>query len=235
MDRPAGDVTTEDFESAFSDMPPGTKEFRIRRLRVVLNYAVRKGLIEKNAANALDLPAAKLDEIHSYSAGHVERMLRTALSNDRPLLPYLAVCAFCGLRPEREAYHLDWSDVHLDDDKPEIVVSPELSKTRRRRFVEISANCAAWIRASRVERVGRVMPYPESTFNKRRRENRKQAGVPLIADGLRHAFCSAHLAYHGDLNRLLLMSGHTNPQILWRHYYRHFSKDEAQRYWSITP
>jgi integrase len=84
------------------------------------------------------------------------------------LFPLLAIGAFCGLRPENELANLLWEDVHLDDEKPQVVIRPETGKTRRRRFVDVSPNCIAWIRASGVERVGKVFPAPPKTLQRKR-------------------------------------------------------------------
>jgi integrase len=237
MDRPFSDITVRDFELAFRDLPPGTKTLRIRRLRNVLSYAVKKHIIEadQNHATALDVPKAKVDEISIYTPDQIESLLRAAAAHDKGLIPFLAIASFCGLRPEREAFHLDWSCVHLDEGKPEIVVSAALSKTRRRRFVDISPNCVEWLKAAGVPMVGRVCPYSESHLGKRRKQNRSQAGVPMIPDALRHTYCSAWLAMHGDVNRLLIQSGHTSTSILFRHYYRAMPKDQAEAFWSIRP
>jgi hypothetical protein len=43
-----------------------------------------------------------------------------ALEHDKELVPFLVVAAFCGLRPEREAFNLEWKDIHLDEKAPEM-------------------------------------------------------------------------------------------------------------------
>jgi integrase len=37
-------------------------------------------------------------------------------------------------------------------------------------------------------------------------------GKEWVPQGMRHTFCSCWLAKHEDVNKLLLMSGHTSPQ-----------------------
>jgi integrase len=207
---------------ALADCAVSTRDARIRRLRSVFAHAVRKGWTAVNIADQLDIVGTRHDEVRIYHADEVERMLRSAVEHDRALVPFLAIAAFCGCRPENEVFNLDWSDVHLDDPNPQIVIRPELSKVRRRRFVNVSQNCIEWIDASLfgIPKTGRVCPFSFSTLTRKRRHNRKKAEVELIPDGLRHSFCSAHLAKHGDVNKLLLQTGHTSPSMLFRHYHR---------------
>ena len=38
-----------------------------------------------------------------------------------------------------------------------------------------------------------------------------------------------------DVDKLVVLSGHTDKQTLWDHYYRATTKHEAERFWSIVP
>jgi hypothetical protein len=57
-------------------------------------------------------------------------MLDHALEDDLPLLPYLVLGFFCGIRPEGELPELEWRDVDLIDFVA--TIRPEVSKTNRR-------------------------------------------------------------------------------------------------------
>jgi integrase len=241
LDRKIVDVTADDLEHALKDLSSGTRDLRIGRLRTVFESAVRKGWININPATRLDKAKVKKTEVQTYSCEDVKRLLDDALANDKELVPYLAIAAFCGLRPEREAFELDWSNVHLDDEEPEVLVSVELSKTNRKRSVPLSDNAVAWLKAAGVKKSGRIFPFSDSTLKRKRKENHErtasedQTAVKVVKDGLRHAFCSAHLAKHGDLTKSLLASGHTDAKVFWQHYYRAMSKEEAKEYWAIKP
>jgi hypothetical protein len=52
---------------------------------------------------------------------------------------------------------------------------------------------------------------------------------------MRHSFCSYWLAVHKDVNKLVLLSGHTSPDVMWRHYHRGTTENEAKKFWAITP
>jgi hypothetical protein len=57
----------------------------------------------------------------------------------------------------------------------------------------------------------------------------------VVRDAARHSFCSYHLAFHGDLNKALLTSGHTTTRVLWTNYYQHATEETARTFWSIMP
>jgi integrase len=235
LDRSIIDIQPGDLESALAQYAPSTRDARIRRLRSVFNEAVRQGWVSSNPADKLNIIGARHDEVRIYAVEEVARMLSTALEQDKPLIPFLAIAAFCGLRPENELFNLRWQDVHIDDPNPQIVIRPETSKTRRRRFVDISANCIEWVRASTVNTQGRVVPFSASTLTRKRQALCEDLALDWIPDGFRHTYCSAHLAKHGDVNKLLIQTGHSNPGMLWRHYYRVMPSGDADKYWQIFP
>jgi hypothetical protein len=61
------------------------------------------------------------------------------------------------------------------------------------------------------------------------------AQIDWINDGLRQTYCSAHLARYESVDRLLIQVGHTNPAILFRHYYRMMTEEDAKAFWHISP
>jgi integrase len=60
-------------------------------------------------------------------------------------------------------------------------------------------------------------------------------GEKWIHQGMRHTFCSCWLAKNQDVNKLLMMSGHTSPDMLWRNYHRTVELAEAEKCWNIRP
>jgi hypothetical protein len=57
-----------------------------------------------------------------------------------------------------------------------------------------------------------------------------------IPQGARHSFCSYWMAAHdNNVDRLVVLSGHTSKESLWKHYFRQASKHEAEKFWSIMP
>jgi site-specific recombinase XerD len=239
LSRPVIDIRAEDLEHSLSSFARSTRDARVRRLRSVFNEAVRQGWVTHNPADRLNITTRRRDEVRIYTVADAEELLRRAMADDRALVPFLAIGLFCGLRPENELQNLLWSDVHLADANPQIVIRPETSKTRRRRFVDVSANCVAWIEASGVKCEGRVVPFSAMTLKRKRKrlcaaqEEPKRPAVEWIPDGMRHTYCSAHFKHYKDVGKLLLQTGHTNTATLSRYYHRSMPAVEAAKFWAI--
>jgi integrase len=239
MSLPVVDVRPEALEAALKGLPSSTRDLRINRLRSVLNYALRKGWLSDNPAERLDLTGRKTHEVAVYAAADVEKLLTACRTNDAEFLPYVAVCAFAGLRPENEAFSLRWSNVHLDGDAPHVVVRADTSKTRERRTVDLSANAVAWLRLAK-SKTGGVFPFSAATLARKRSDlveeiQKSRPKFRWLKDGLRHTFASAHMAEHGDATKTMLALGHKDLKMIWKNYYRHMTAEEAEKFWGIVP
>jgi integrase len=141
----------------------------------------------------------------------------------------------CGIRPTDELSEVEWSDVKAD----QVVIRPEVSKTNRRRFVDISPNARAWLNAYAARggaMTGRVVQFTPSELRTHRTANWKAAGViKWPPTGMRHTYCSNWLAAFKDVNKLVLQSGHDNVDTMWRSYHQGIQESEATRYWALMP
>ena len=121
----------------------------------------------------------------------------------------------------------------------EVVIRPEISKTNRRRFVDLSPNAKAWLASYAGcggAMTGKIVRYTNSELRTRRAANWRAAGLEHWPQtGMRHSFCSNWLAVHKDVNRLVLMSGHDSVDMMWRAYHAGIPEAEALKYWEIMP
>jgi integrase len=209
-----------------------------RYLRAVFRYGIRRGYLAEDPISRLEFADRPRKEVQTVPNNQVSAMLNHALENDLELLPFLTVAFFCGVRPDGELLELEWSDVKLAEG--EVVIRPEVSKTNRRRFVDLSENARAWLRAY-ADRggvmVGRVAKCSTvSQLEAHRRANWRAAGITKWPQSaMRHSYCSNWLAVHRDVNKLVLMSGHDSPDVMWRHYHAGTPEAEAKRFWEIRP
>lgn len=240
-DRMICDVAPADLEPILDRLPAAARNAKMRRLRSVFNLAIKRGWM-----NPLSSPIARLDfadgtskEVETYTVQEARAMFQSALGSDAALIPFLTLGFFCGIRPDGELQKLEWNDVKLDGPNPQVVIRPEISKTHRRRFVDLAPNAIAWIEAYRQsggELNGKIVPFSASTLRRKRRQNRKNAKVSRwIQQGMRHTYCSNWLAIHKDVNQLVLQSGHDSVETMWRRYHRGVTEAEAQAFWSIRP
>jgi integrase len=123
-----------------------------------------------------------------------------------------------------------------------------ITKKRRLRFIDLSANAIAWLEAYKrsggnVE--GLVMPFTADDLRDHHRANwlrivgADKDGKPKrrwIQQGMRHSFCSYWLAHNNDdVDRLVILSGHESKDVMWNSYYRAATKSEAKAFWEIAP
>lgn len=240
LGRMVCDITPGELTTILDELPPGSRNAKMRRLRSVFNLAIKRGWMGSgtNPVLRMDFADTHPREVETYTSTEVRSMLECAYDNDLALLPFLVFATFAGVRPEGELQKLEWSDVHFGMHS-QIVIRPEVSKTRRRRFVDLSENAIQWIEAYRSHGGslnGKVVPFSVSILHRKRRENRAAAGVTKsIQQGLRHTYCSNWLALHKDVNVLVLQSGHDSPDTMWRNYHRGVTEPEAREFWSIMP
>jgi integrase len=232
-------ISAERLDQCLVGLPAAARNAKLRRLRSVFNLAIRRGWLAAGTSpvTRMDWAAGTTGEVETYSASDVSAMMHDALGNDIDLIPFLTLAFFCGIRPEGELSRLQWQDVDLNDRI--VTIRAAIAKTKRKRFVELSDNAVAWIRE--FERrggnvLGKIVPFTFAVLRKKRRANQRRAGVRSVQQGGRHSFCSHWLAAHnGDVGRLLLMTGHTNPEILFQRYHRAVRKEESAKYWAIAP
>src|SRR5258708_34805678 len=231
------DITHRTLSPIIGKLSRGARNPVLRYWRAVFNYGIKRGYLAENPVNGLDFERRRSKEVETLSVPQVRKMLEHALEHDLRLLPYVCLGVFCGCRPEGELTEVEWRDIDLDDRV--VTIRPEVSKTHRRRFIELSENAVAWLRVY-IDRggitTGRIVPMTGNELRGHRRANWKAAGITKWTQQvMRHSYCSNWLAKHGDVNKLVLMSGHDSVETLWRHYHRGTPKTEAGKYWDIRP
>ncbi len=194
-DRIVSDIAPREIEAILRPLTPGARN-------PVMRYPPDPVRINRQGSDGIILRVVRVAgmkrRIRTIPIEQVSRMLNHALEHDLGLLPFLTLGFFCGVRPENELMKLEWSDLK----QGEIVVRPEVSKTNRRRFVDISPNAQAWL-DSYADRggvtTGKVVRYTLPTVQRRHRALRKAVGIARWPQqGARHTFCSNWLASHHD-------------------------------------
>ena len=236
--KKVSDITADDLSRVLDKMPQSSRNLKLSHLRSFFAYAKKRSWIDDNPADRIDFDQVVRTEVEVFTPSQVEALLVYALNNDPGLIPFLTFGFFCGIRPEGELGKLDWSCVHLTGEKAEVEIPPSVSKTKKRRFVDLSENALAWLdtyRATGGSNTGSLISYTPAVLRKHRRQAMAATGIQWIKQGMRHTFCSAWLAQNRDVNRLVLMSGHSNPDTMWRFYHRGMSEEQAAKFWAIVP
>ena len=236
--RLVSDISYRELEKPLMQISPGGRNSVMRYLRAVFNYGIKRGYLIENPISRLDFADRPRKEVETLSNEQVEAMLNHALAEDLQLLPFLVLGIFCGIRPDGELQKVEWKDVGLADKV--VTIRPEVSKTKRRRFIDLSDNAKSWLETfmarAGIQRGRTVGDMTESGLRGHRIANWKAAGVTAWPQqGMRHTYCSNWLAVHKDVNKLVLQSGHDSADTMWRHYHRGTTEADGNQFWAILP
>ena len=193
---------------------------------IFFQWAIRRNYANTNPAAALMVATVDETPPAVLSPEDAQRLLAAAAEHDAPLVRYLAIGLFAGVRP-REIERLEWPQTG-----DYIEVGGKHAKTRERRLVTILDNLRAWLDA---------FPSTEPLYvvNHRKRLFRVQAATkPKIEwspDIMRHSFATYHLALFQDSAKTEHEMGHRDRQMLFRHYRNLATKEEAEKYFAIAP
>ena len=234
------DISHRDLEPLLAPISPGGRNAVMRHLRAFFNHGIKRGHLTENPITRLDFVETTPEEVEVLAPEDVVKMLEAALMDDLDLLPYLVLGFFCGIRPIGELTLLQWSD--LDLQHRNVTIRYAVSKTKRRRFIDLSENAIAWLGAYRRRGgvcEGPIVNYDESALRARREKNRAAAGITHWPNSaMRHSYCSYWLAMHKDINKLVLQSGHTSVDTtvdtMWRHYHRGTTEAEELRSFGLS-
>jgi integrase len=232
--RIVAEIQAQDIEAEMDEMTPAVRNAFLRNLRAVFNFGVKRGWLESNPVSKLDFEKIKNGEVIILSPVETEALMCATEKIDVDLLPYHAIALFAGVRP-LELERLEWR--HIDLVEGHIEITSAVSKTGRRRIIDIEPNLKAWLNryiAKGGDTTSKVTPTTNLRSNLR--EIRAAAGLTeWTQDIMRHSYASYWLAQHGDINRLTLQMGHENADMLWKHYHKASKRKDAAKYWQITP
>jgi integrase len=200
-----------------------SRESYRRNVSVLLEFGRRRGYLHANPAADIKIRRRPEGEVSILTPDE----LRNLLSECAPeIVPYVAICAFAGLRPS-EAASLLWSDIHLDT--MQIEVRARHSKTRRYRLVPIQPNLSEWLVRYRSD--GGSVYYSRCKF----REAYKAAGMEeWKMDILRHSYGTYRLPILKSADALALEMGNS-PDVIFRHYRRPMNEASAFAYFDLRP
>ena len=182
-------------------------------------------------------------EISVLTAGQCKALLTAAETHYPECVPAFAISLFTGIR-KAELERLEPGDIS----EAGITVSAESAKTKRRRFIEMPAPLAAWLKAYPVGDT--VLP---TNWLRKDKAVRRLAGWKLWCNlvepfeppdelpewpdnALRHTHASVMVALGKSLDNLTFEFGHSGgAAVLKSHYVGVMSKADAIAIWSTGP
>jgi len=179
-----------------------------------------------------DVKTMRIDrgDIHTLSsekAGELMRFVETFEGGK--LVRYFALAMFAGIRPEGELTRLDDSGSLNNSVNGVIRLTAAMTKTGEPRQINIQPNLRQWLTKFQ----GPIFPKNAA---KDITAIRKQFGLvgSTAHDILRHTFISNHVQAFDSLAQTALQAGNSEA-IIRKHYFNVTSKDEALKFWQISP
>lgn len=209
---------------------PRTKYNARGYLSTLFGWARKKGYLpfgEPHAVERTDSITLPPTNPGIVSPADMRKILRHAVEIRPKLVPWIVLGAFAGIRSaERE--RLCWEDVKWSENS--IALSGEVTKTNRRRVVEMPPNLRAWLEAHRGE--GTMSPY--NAPNSAMADTCNDLGLTLPHNALRHSFVSYHLALHKKSHDTSEITGHS-VSVLQSNYKAIAYPSDAMEWFNILP
>jgi integrase len=225
---------------------PYTRRTKRIDIRTFFNEAERRGWLVVNPAAKLSEPRLDDKEPGVLTVDQVKLLLDTARKVEPRMIAYLALGIFCGIRPD-ELEDITPAMVNLKEGYVRIPAST--NKTRKSRvFENMSENCKAWLRLGiddlppqnsrgRLNKVRLAAGF--EGYRKRLVAGRerwfKVKGMEWPSDCMRHSFASYHLSMFNSQDLTTTALGHRSSDMLYEHYRRIVTKEEAKKFWGIKP
>jgi integrase len=197
-------------------------------LVALLRYARKQRFISQDKVEIeADFPALSDETPEFYTP---KELLAIFAATEKRYLAYTALMAFGGTRrSEAGSRKLTMASVLFEEKM--IRLSPEITKTRTGRTLDIAPNLEAWLKEFAPENGPIVETHkihsPDAA-------TLKTLGVATKDNALRHSFCSYHLAIHRNSAMTAEVAGNS-PSTLTKHYKALVSRAAAEEWFSITP
>ena len=226
-------ITPEDLGKFLSQWSGRTRNNYLTFFVLLFNFAKGKYLPagEPTAAEKLERDVVTPSEVEIWTPEEAKKILDSA---DPDELPFFAISMFAGIRT-REITLLDWSQVRPSDDPDESHIEIKAVGSKKqagRRIVPILPALAAYLKAIKPPKTGRIVPNVNMT--PRQFRIAAAAGLKWKHNASRHSFGSYRMAEIKNAYHVAEEMGNT-PAMVKKHYFQAVTKAEAARFWAIRP
>jgi integrase len=227
------DITKEHINlycSSFPKLSVRSRNARRSTLKMFLRWCVAQDFLSSShrlfEAVGFKVEPDDTADVQCYTAHELRLMLE---NSNGAMRVTIALVGLGGLRLQ-EALRLVWED--FTDGHVQITSSK--SKTRQRRLVEIGPSLEQWLHPFR-HLTGKVSGWETlSGYMQAFTALREDLKIQSKRNGLRHAFCSAHLAMHNNENLTAALAGNS-PTILHSNYKGLMTKAQGEAWFAVRP
>jgi integrase len=207
-----------------------TKRNLVRRFRAMENFAMKNGSLSREHTSLVD----EISLPREHKAPPIftpEELMRLFIVLNKQEIGYVATMAFSG--PRRAEFEKMTYD-HLTFDEGQARIDSSIAKTKSRRTLDIEANLRDWLEIAALPKWGLLISKKRVAEISGDKGRLQQVGLVWKNNGLRHSFCSYHLARGKDAAKTSLLAGNS-PDVIFAHYNAVVSHKAAEAWFNITP
>lgn len=245
-------ITCEEIEAHLEARTTGATSYNAK-LRLLTTFwrwcaVPKRGWCDGEKLKHAERKAVVTEEIGVLTAKEAETLLRAAETHFPDMVPVLAISLFTGMR------QAEIERLHSSDISPEgITVPAPSSKTKKRRFIQMTEPLAAWLDAYKP--TAELIP---ANYDRKDKAVRRLAGWAVWSDlvqskgmgdaeppenapqwpqnALRHTAASINVALGKPIETLVFEHGHAGGlQMLRTHYVGKITKADALKIWALRP
>lgn len=229
-------LTREQVEAWIEARDVGPRRWNnvLSHIIALFKFARRDGALGADL-HSVELIEKKLTKSRreTYTPDELQKLLSNAEARD---IPFVALGAFCGLRPEeiRPDLRSPKSGIRWENflwDKRKVDVPACVAKDGRRRFAVLTDAAVAFLAPCRYQKGECVRRCDVSKITRRLA---KAADIEWKFDALRHSYASYRLAMTKDIGALAEEMGNS-ASIIRAHYLDVKHEEEAEEWFAIRP
>ena len=228
--RLASEVRPEEIEKWIHglNVKPITFHNYKRAIGSIFTLGVKQGKVPSNPVIRVEAPKVIRSAPRILTPAELSAVLEAATDS---LLPIMVLQAFAGVR-RAEAERLSWDLIHLDTEIPCVELPSEVTKTNRRRTIELQPNAAAWLRLC-PRRPG-LLGTTEDAYRKELAEAAKAADIDWEVNLLRHSYGSYRM---GQVKNAAVVAEEmgNSPNVVRTFYHNLVRPEAVAKYWHIMP
>lgn len=224
-DQAISDLTRKNYFALLSVLFSFAQGKRHRRRPTAAPYRL------DNPMESVARPDFTVEPPGILTVAETKKLLRHAhgTQSTHGMLPYVVLALFCGVRAA-ELAQLTWTDVNFR--KSQVTIPARIAKKRRLRNIPIPSNALKWLADLR-DAEGPIAP-PDCAHRLGRLV--RDAGFDKWPkNALRHSFGSYLFALNDNAQETSARLGHKGDDVLFEHYRALADKQEAKRYFDLTP
>ena len=226
------DLEHQDFETILNKLTPSMHNAELRLLYALFNFALKREYLDKNPVKPLEFINITQSEVVTIPVSVVEAVLINALKHYPQILAYRVLTIYAGIRPY-EVQKMLWNDINLEEQFA--VVRADISKIRIKRSLDLSDNAVAWLKLATATAApsGPIAPFSSAVLRNTCVENWSAAcTTPYHKNSARHTFISCWLAMHHNIDKVVLMAGHTS-KVMFQKYLKGVTRQEAEAFFNV--